>query len=196
MNPLRLMAFFTVVFLVACGDRSSTEVDSVAPPVELVSLPDPCNLLTPSLAAKLLGSEKLAQKNLQNDRARSRICSYKEEGTEKMLFLSLMLFAPGTMSSATDTKEALIEKASRLAGGIEPSAVLYDIGNIAFVFDQVNATRVQVLTGIGGALSDGAPPAELQLGYAINLPDSVSEQRQTVLTSIARDHMKALSRGL
>ncbi len=174
MKLLRPLVCCVVVLLVACGDRPSSDVEQVSTPVEAISLPDPCGLLTPSLAAELLGTDNLAQKNLQNERARSRICSYKEEGTDKMLFLSMMLFAPGTMSSATDSKEQLKEKVSRLAGGSEPIEVLYDIGNIAFVFDQANATRLQVLTGIGGPLSDGAPPRRITARLCNKPPRSLA----------------------
>lgn len=193
MRTVKYLAVCCVLAISACGDQEQAKTPETTRVISLDSLPDPCTLLTEAIAGELLGGGELETKNLVNERARSRMCSYKQADSDRMLFLSMMLFAPGTMSSATDSKQELVEKASRLAGGAEPVAILDDIGNIAFVFDQANATRLQVLTGIGGALNEDAPPAELQLGYAINLPGATPAERQAALSAIARKHLLALA---
>lgn len=193
MRTLQYLAICCVLALVACGKQEQVDTPLPERIISLDSLPDPCTLLTESIASELLDSDQLETRNLVNERARSRMCSYKQVDGDKMLFLSMMLFAPGTMSSATDSRPELVEKASRLAGGAEPVAILDDLGNISFVFDQANATRLQVLTGIGGALNEDAPPAELQLGYAINLPGASTDARQAALAAIAREHLMALA---
>ncbi len=193
MKTVQYLAVCCVLAVSACGEQEQVDTPEPARVISLESLPDPCTLLTAALAGELLGEGELETKNLVNERARSRMCSYKQADSDKMLFLSMMLFAPGTMSSATDSREELVEKASRLAGGAAPVAILDDIGNIAFVFDQADATRLQVLTGIGGALNEDAPPAELQLGYAINLPGATPAERQAALAAIAREHVVALA---
>jgi hypothetical protein len=138
--------------------------------------------------------EELEQENLQNAAAVSRICNYRAtDGSGKVILMSLTLLPNRAMSSAVDSREQLVEKATRLAGGLAPDEVLDDIGNLSFVFNQASATRLQVLTGMG-ALDEvsGKPNSELQLGYAINNADLEPAARRDLLTGLAQQHLVTL----
>lgn len=207
MNPIILCLLLSVLCLTACGDdpgeaeASKPEANekvvdlTMAPAVAVQSLPDPCALLSAEVAAELLGLVEVTRKHLQSERSVARICSYSDASgaSEKMLLLSLKMFAPEAMSSATDSREELISKASRLAEGMAPTSVRDDVGNISFLFDQGGATRLQVLTGLGKPAGAAGAAAELQLGYAIKLPEVTPAQREEMLVRLARGHLAAMT---
>ena len=192
--------FATCLVLSACGGEESApapdgQTGADASAMTSAGLPDPCGMLTEAVATELLQARELAQENLQNEKIVSRVCIYRAPGEGedgKMLLMSLSLFGEGTMNSATDSREALVEKSSRLAGGLAPSAVRDDIGNLAIVFDQGSATRLQVMTGIGNAGGGADIVSELQIGYVINRDDLAPDKRQALLAQLALGHLNLL----
>jgi hypothetical protein len=193
--PISLM--LSLLLLSGCSSEEAPPAprDSTASglAVGVDSLPDPCSLLDRDRAATLLGVEAVEQQSLQNAEAVSRICNYSAAAGSKVILMSLSLLPSRAMSSAVDSREELVEKATRLAGGLAPAEVLDDIGNLSFVFNQASATRLQVLTGMG-ALDEvsGVPNSELQLGYAINNADLGPSARRDILTALARQHLGIL----
>lgn len=194
---LTIALMLSLLLLSGCsGEEASSEApDSSASglTVGVGSLPDPCSLLDRARASTLLGVEAVEQQSLQNAEAVSRICNYRAADGSKVILMSLSLLPGRAMSSAVDSREELIEKATRLAGGLAPAEVLDDIGNLSFVFNQASATRLQVLTGMG-ALDEvsGVPNSELQLGYAINNAELGPAARRDILTALARQHLGIL----
>ncbi len=208
-HPLPLLAL--ACLLSACGGQEPADSDTAAAPaeqsapaepvdlqVDAASLPSPCDLLLPATAQELLQAEAPAQENLINQNAVARLCRYKTGEGEQQRYLSLQLsVVPASMmSSAHDSREALIARATELAGGVAPSAVVEDVGIVSFVFDSEGATLVQVLTGMGGADPEtGEPVSELQLGYSLSNGDLDPQQRSEALLRLARINMSQLQAG-
>ena len=161
MNFTAPLILFSAIILSACGGEATSPAAPGDSPlkggspgegVAVTDLPDPCALLTAEAAQQILQIPEVEQHNLQNEQAVSRICNYRGKGEQaaRVILVSLGMYGADTMSSATDSREKLVAMASKLAGGLEPSNVRDDVGNIAFVFNQDSATRLQVLTGMGG----------------------------------------------
>jgi hypothetical protein len=206
MKPVVSLLLVLSLLIVGCGDKQSSTGSSadnspaakVVVGVDVASLPDPCLLMPQAMAKELLQAEEVVQQNLGNQQIVSRMCSYKDtaEGSGKMAMMSLTMFSVTAMSSAVDSRSELVRKASELAGGLQP-IVREDLGNLAFVFEQDSATRLQVLTGIGGVAEGGDEVAsELQLGYAVNIPEMDGEKRQALLVDMAREHLAVLAAGV
>ncbi len=188
-----------VLALAACGGETDDAAPAEAPlsledidlRIEVSNLPDPCQLLPPAVAAELLRVEQPQQANMVNEEAVARICEYSASvaGEERRLFLKLSVWPTALMSSAHHSKQQLVATASKLAGGIKPTEVREDIGIISFVFDKGQATRLQVLTGMGGADPDsGEPVSELQLGYSLSSPVmNPGERRQRLQQQALRN---------
>lgn len=185
---------------VGCGGESNTAAPAApaqAPQkvdlqITVDQLPNPCLLLPLATATQMLAHEEPRQDNLANQKEVARICNYTvdADGSERSVFLKLSVFPTDLMSSAFDSRDELIATATELTGGIAPTAVIDDLGVISFMFDKGEATRLQVLTGLGGANPNtGQPVSELQLGYALVNGALDPEQRQQLLLQQARSNI-------
>lgn len=193
MPTLRLVPLTLLAAGVLCaplpGAAAAPDSARVAPPV-FAEVPDASAYLTEQLAKGLLRAETVT---LGADTFHIPVwsaCAYSGQGVRgrqtgfTFKFMLREMFDVGRLE-----REQLEFNATFAVGGEDLTAILEDLGALAFAFEGKDRTTLLVLTGIRGPEDGAGRPQDFVATYFLGDPEVAHAERLEELVALARTHL-------